>query len=91
MWEMEAPGDGLLHAAILDITSQIELQCKISLKTGMQSLCNAVCGVKSRIDPCILHHGRGSKSLLLLPSLRGLHGTGKAKSSVKMVTFLCFG
>ena len=27
----------------------------------------ALCDVKSRIDPCLSHHGRGSKLLLVLP------------------------
>ena len=49
--------------------------------------CKAVCDihVKSRIDPCISHHGRGSKLLLVLPRLCGLHGTEKAKFWVIML------
>ena len=36
--------------------------------------CKAVCDVKSRIDPCLSHHGRGSKLLLVLITLRVLPG-----------------
>ena len=42
--------------------------------------------IKSRIDPCLPHHGRGPKLLLVLASLRGLHGTEKAKFCVTMVS-----
>ena len=52
--------------------------------------CKVVCDVKSRIDPCLSHHGRGSKLLLVLPSLRGLHGTEKAKFWATMLTFSFF-
>ena len=37
------------------------------------------------------HHDCGSKLLLVLPSLRGLHGTDKAKFCVTMVTYVCCG
>ena len=51
--------------------------------------CKAVCEVKS-IDPCLSHHGRGSKLPLVLPSLPGLHGTEKAKFWVTMLTYFLF-
>ena len=45
----------------LDFTFQTPLQCKIALKTGMQT----VCDIKSRIDPCLSHNSHGSKLLLM--------------------------
>ena len=36
--------------------------------------CKAVCDVTSRIDPWLSHHGRGSKLLLVLITLRVLPG-----------------
>ena len=63
------------YGSILDFTFQTPLQCKIALKTGMQT----VCDVKSRIDPCLSDNSHGSKLLLVLPSLHSLHGTEKVK------------
>ena len=53
--------------------------------------CNAVCDIKSRVDPWLSHHDRGFKLLQVLPSVRGLHGTEKAKFWVAMLTCVCFG
>ena len=41
--------------------------------------CKAVFDVKSRKDPCLSHHGGGSKSTLVLITLRVLPGRKKAK------------
>ena len=49
-----------------------------------------ICDAKSRKDPWLSHHCRGSKLLLVLPSLSGLHGTEKAKIQVTTATFVCF-
>ena len=73
------------HGSILDFTSQTASVC--NAKFLWKQECKAVCDVKSRIDPWLSHHGRGSKLLLVLPSLCGLHSTEKAKFWVTMVTY----
>ena len=44
--------------------------------------------ILTRIDPCPSHHVLGSKLFLVLPSLRGLLDTEKAKFYVTMVTYV---
>ena len=39
--------------------------------------CEAICDVKSGIDPCLSDHGRGSKLLLVLITLRYFSGRKK--------------
>ena len=41
--------------------------------------CKAVFDVKSRKDPCLSHHGRGSKSTLVLITLRVLPGRKRSE------------
>lgn len=46
--------------------------------------CKALCDVKSRINPCFSHHGRGSKLLLVLITFRVFPGR-----TLKIFEFRC--
>ena len=42
----------------------------LTLTQGSFAFLFAICDVKSKIDPCLSHHGRGSKLLLVLITLQ---------------------